>query len=276
MIALVITLSSVLAFLLLLFILYILSLKCGKRREGGAYFASQIYAHRGYHNKDNGIPENSMAAFFLAIERGYGIELDVQLSKDDEVVVFHDTTLNRVCGVDARVRDFTLAELKELSLSGVEGEKIPTLNEVLALVDGKVPLLVEIKAETLAIQTTEAAQKILDGYTGRYCIESFNPFVVSWYRKNRPEIIRGMLSDMFMRDKTKNYTLKHRVLQTMLFNFLASPDFVAYNFKNSDSIPFRLAKKIYKPYTFAWTPKSEGEVAECKDFDSVIFENAEL
>ncbi len=276
MIALIITLSSIIAFFLILSLLYILSLRCGKRREGAAYFASQVYAHRGYHSKDGGIPENSIAAFTRAIERGCGIELDVQLSKDDKVVVFHDTTLNRVCGVDARVRDLTLEELKKLTLSGIEGECIPTLDEVLALVNGRVPLLVEIKAESLAIATTEAAQKILDGYSGKYCVESFNPFVISWYKKNRPEIIRGNLSDMFLRDKTKNYTLKHRLLQTMFLNFLSKPDFIAYNFENRDSLPFRLVKKLYRPYTFAWTPRSEGEVAECIEFDSVIFENAEL
>lgn len=272
-IALVIILAAA-ALLALLFLMYILSLRTGKRRPQGYEFSRTNYAHRGYHNKGMGIPENSLTAFGRAIENGYGIELDVQLTKDRIPVVFHDYTLDRVCGVKGRVSDFTVDELSAFSLNGVEGERIPTFAEVLEYIGGRVPLLVEIKAEFDAIETTAAAQKLLDSYKGGYCVESFNPFVIRWYEKNRPQIVRGLLSDIFSRNKQiPKITIKHRILQSMVLNFLCVPDFISYNFENKDVLPMKLVRRIYKPYTFAWTPRNDDEARMCKGFDAMIFEN---
>lgn len=268
----IIIICCVLALLLVLTILYVLSLRTGRRRAVAAPFAKAVYAHRGYHNEEKGVPENSLTAFSLAVADGYGIELDVHLSKDDVPVVFHDPTLTRMCGVDARICDFTVEELKKFTLSGVSGEKIPTLEEVLSLVGGRVPLCVEIKSEYRPITTCETAQKLLDNYGGAYCVECFDPRVVRWYKKNRPQVVRGLLSDIF-----RNYRgIKFRLLSAMAFNFICTPDFISYNFERRKSLPFRIVRKIYHPYTFAWTPRNDEEAAGCYDFDTLIFENLRL
>ena len=139
--------------LLLLLLLYLLSLRTQRRRAAAAPFMAWSYAHRGLH--DGSLPENSLAAFEAACAAGYGIELDVQLSRDGVPVVFHDATLDRVCGRPGRVADFTAAELGSMPLCGRAEHTIPTLAAVLRLVDGRVPILVEIKAsgKILMIET---------------------------------------------------------------------------------------------------------------------------
>ena len=129
------------------------------------------YAHRGLHGGD--VPENSLAAFEKAAEKRYGIELDVQLTKDGVPVVFHDDSLLRVCGVDRLLRDCELSELRQFRLSGSEKETIPTFAEVLELVDGRVPLLVELKTGSAGL--VRAVVPMLDEYNGSFCVESFDP-----------------------------------------------------------------------------------------------------
>ncbi|MDY3845676.1 MAG: glycerophosphodiester phosphodiesterase family protein [Eubacteriales bacterium] len=269
-----IVIIAVFALFAIISALYVLSLGTAKKRPQGGEFARVNYAHRGCHDKEKGIPENSLLAFDKAVELGYGIELDVQLSKDGVPVVFHDYTLNRVCGIDGRVCDFTAQELGKFSLCGIENETVPTFAQVLERIGGRVPLLVEIKAEFSAIETTVAAQKLLDGYSGKYCVESFNPFVIRWYKKNRPNTVRGLLSDMFKRNSSvPKITVKHRILRSMSLNFICKPDFISYNFMNKNSLPMRLVRKIYRPYTFAWTPRNAEDVKNCEGFDALIFEN---
>ena len=113
------------------------------RKEQTKRFAHQLFAHRGLFNPKLGIPENSMPAFSRAIEKGYGIELDVQITKDNRIVVFHDYSLGRMCGIDIPLETKTYAELQELCLQNTR-ETIPLLSDVLKLVNGQVPLLVEI------------------------------------------------------------------------------------------------------------------------------------
>ncbi len=122
---------------------YLLAIMPGHRRVRNAV-KGKFYAHRGLHDRKAGIPENTMAAFRRAVERGFGIELDVQLTRDGEVVVFHDFDLKRICSVEGEVSDFTYKELRALSVDGTS-EHIPKLSEVLEMVNGRVPLLVELK-----------------------------------------------------------------------------------------------------------------------------------
>lgn len=156
-------------------------------------FIHHLFAHRGLFTKDQSIPENSMAAFANAIEQGYGIELDIQLTKDKRLVVFHDHTLSRMCGIDLPVCEMTYQQLQKYTLLDTE-EKIPLFEDVLKLVDGKVPLLVEIKLPTLNTYTCQAADALLQNYSGKYCIESFNPLALRWYKKHRKDVVRGQLS----------------------------------------------------------------------------------
>ena len=210
------------------------------------------YAHRGLHG--NGVPENSLAAFQKAIENGHGIELDLQLSADGEVMVFHDYTLKRMTGEDGLLSDRTAEELRSLKLAGTD-EHIPTLREVLELVDGRVPLLVELKGESLSTALPPKADEILREYKGEYCIESFNPILVAWYRKNRPDVMRGQLYTNFCDDR--KFTPVNILLTLLSFNFTARPDFIAFDHKHAKTLPLRLVRTLCKPYRFTWTVRSE-------------------
>ena len=130
--------------LLLLGLLWLLAL-CAKRRKSGFFgLESYHYAHRGLHDSRQGVPENSLSAFRLAVQAGYGAELDVHLSRDGRLVVMHDESLKRTAGVERNICDMTAQELDACRLEGTE-EKIPYLEEVLPLFAGKTPLVVEIK-----------------------------------------------------------------------------------------------------------------------------------
>ena len=151
-------------------------------------------AHRGLHTKD--IPENSLSAFENALKNNYAIELDVQFTKDKEVVVFHDENLKRITNDTRNIEDVNYDELKNLRL-GNTNEIIPTLEEVLELVDSKVAILIEIKDCKDYIELSEKTYEILKGYEGNYAIQSFNPFILEWYKNNASEVVRGQLSGTF-------------------------------------------------------------------------------
>lgn len=191
-------------------------------------FRGVNYAHRGMHSRDKQIPENSLAAFRKAAENGYGIELDVQLSKDGKVVVFHDDTLDRVCGVHARVDDLNWEELSKLRLCGTD-EGIPLFSEVLSSIDGCEALIVELKNGPRNRELCRKTLKLLSGYHGNVCIESFNPLIVAWFRLHAPGLVRGQLATT-----VENYAdddihgLKAFLLHHTLLNFLARPHFIAY------------------------------------------------
>lgn len=258
----------------ILFVLYLLAIM--PRMHGKPDMTplmGKLYAHRGLHNNAGDAPENSMKAFKLAVEYGFGIELDVQLSKDNIPVVFHDFTLNRVCGVDGKVCDYTYDDLKEFSLLGTK-ERIPAFKDVLELVNGKVPLIIELKIEYTDVTLAPIVDKLLSEYKGVYCIESFNPLGVRWYMDNRPNIVRGQLSDAFNLNKDKQYHgAFFFILENLLLNFLTKPDFIAYNCKHSKMLSRILCRRLYKNTAVAWTVKSKEQLREIKDsFDIFIFE----
>lgn len=234
-------------------------------------FQGVLYAHRGLHDNEGDAPENSMKAFQKAVENGYGIELDVQLSKDKVPVIFHDFTLKRVCGREGKVCDYTYEELREFSLYK-SSEKIPRLEDFLEMVDGRVPLIVELKVEWTDISVCPLADKILSAYQGVYCIESFNPLALIWYRSNRNHVMRGQLSDAFLQEEGLKGLL-YFLLEHMLLNFITKPDFVAYNHKYYWTLSRQICKKLYRNLAVAWTIKSQKELdARKKDFDLFIFE----
>lgn len=236
-------------------------------------FQNRYYAHRGLHNNASKEPENSLRAFELAVENGYGIELDIQLTKDEIPVVFHDYNLMRVCGVDKKVHECTYKELQEYRLYS-SSEGIPQLKEVLSLVDGKVPLIVELKVPWKVNRICEKTYELLKGYRGTYCIESFHPFVLVWFKKHYPRILRGQLSTDFFKDKEKGNPFYFFVLKYLLLNVIAKPDFIAYHHIHYKNISFRIVARFYKAYTFAWTIKSQSELEKAKDnFEYFIFDS---
>ena len=196
-----------------------------RNRKQMEKFKNIYYAHRGLHNADRA--ENSMSAFKAAVDSGYGIELDIRLSKDGKLVVFHDDTLDRVCGREGKVIDFTADELATFRLNGTE-DGIPLFSDVLKLVDGKVPLLVEIKEDPGVCAVSLAACEMLKGYSGEFIIESFNPLSLNTVKKNYREIPRGILSHRYYEYEQYRKPL-YFALQSLLLNFLCRPAFIAYD-----------------------------------------------
>lgn len=258
----------ILSVLLFLFLLYLFLIAPTGRRHGDRRILQGLYiAHRGLHSLKPNTPENSLAAFREAVKNGFAIENDIHLTLDGEVIVFHDDDLFRMCGVHGVPEEMTLAQLKELRLAGTE-ESIPTLKECLDVIDGKAPLLIEFKCKSgSAAPLCEAADIVLRDYKGKYFIQSFYPFVLSWYKKNRPEICRGQLASAFKKDK-----LHMRMLGLLLFNVLARPDFVSYEFSHKNELSRRLCTKM-GAFPVAWTFRRENEQESCKnDFGAYIFE----
>lgn len=193
-----------------------------------APFMGLNVAHRGLHNREMSVPENSLEAFRLAAEAGYGIELDVQFSKDKQVVVFHDDTLDRVCGVHARVDELDYAELKKLSLCGTN-YSIPLFTEVLAVIGGRSPIICELKNGRANRELCEKTYEILCSYRGEVCVESFNPLIVAWFRRHAKDLLRGQLAQppRCYDDGSVSAPLAHALGHTLL-NVLARPQFIAY------------------------------------------------
>ena len=265
-----IILSSVVIFLLILFSLLLFLIKPGKKRAQMAEYQSLKYAHRGLHNGERA--ENSLSAFSAAAEAGFAIELDVRLSADGELVVFHDDTLERMTNVSGRVDSKTADELSKICL-GETTDTIPTFREVLELVDGRVPLLVEIKEDAGKYGVTEKTVEMLRNYKGKYIIESFNPLALSRVKKLMPEVLRGFLSQNFSKDKKyKGFT--YFLLQNLLINFMCRPDFIAFNHTDYKMKVLRLVKKMFGVPTLAWTVRTEEEElsAHTHGFSGVIFE----
>ena len=234
-------------------------------------FKDVYVAHRGFHDNDSDAPENSAKAMRLAVENGYGIELDVQLTKDEKVVVFHDASLKRVCGVDAKVNSMTYEELQQLHLLNSE-EKIPLFSEVLKIIDGKVPLVMEIKMVDSKTRVCELANEELEGYKGVYCMESFHPFAVQWYKKNRPDVIRGQLSANFKKEDNKE-GFQEWLVHHLLTNVLARPDFVAYSHKSAGNLSRNLCR-FFGATAVAWTIKSQEQYKKARPhFDLFIFDS---
>lgn len=214
-----------------------LFLTAGKRvpKEKIAPFL-RPYAHRGLYG--DGIPENSLSAFARAAENGLAIELDVQLSSDGEVFVFHDAELTRMCGVTGRLSEMPAEVLKEMRLSGTE-HGIPTLSEVLAAVGGRVPLLVELKGESADASLCPRVAELLDAYEGEWCVESFNPLLLRWFMKHRKNAVRGLLVTDLLREKRNGSKLLNLLLTWECLNFLCRPMFLAFHHRYRNGMALR-------------------------------------
>lgn len=235
-------------------------------RRQKAPFIGRNFAHRGLHSRDMSVPENSLEAFRLAAKAGYGVELDVQLSRDGQVVVFHDDTLDRVCGVHSRVDEKTYDELKALSLCGTD-QHIPLFSEVLDIIDGKGPLIVELKNGRRNLELCRKTYALLSEYRGDVCVESFNPVIMGWFRFHARDLVRGQLAQppKYYNDSIKKPTAF--VLGHCLLNFISRPQFIAYRI-GSRPLTVRLASKL-GAMNIGWTshePRNE------KGRDGVIFE----
>ena len=225
---------------------------------------SWYYAHRGLHQI--GVPENSMAAFAAAKDAGYGIELDVHLLKDGNLAVIHDSSLKRTADTDVKVEDLTADDLMAYNLEGTT-EKIPLFSDVLSLVNGAVPLIVELKSvDNNYAALCSATCKQLENYTGLYCMESFDPRCVLWLRKNKKDILRGQLAYNLFRIDAKIPAVMKFCLRHNLANLLTRPDFVAYGFQDRKILGNFLCRKFWKVQGVTWTIRSQ------EDFEAAIRE----
>lgn len=233
-------------------------------------FGEYLYAHRGLHDNATEAPENSLVAFRRAVEAGFGIELDVQLTKDKIPVVFHDFALERMCGQPGKVKDYTYEELQQFTLLQ-SNERIPQFKDVLDLVDGRTPLIVELKIESADITVCPVVDELLSQYKGLYCIESFNPLGLLWYRKHHKKVIRGQLSNAFLRDGKSGGS--YFFLQNLLLNFVGRPDFISYNCRYPRMLSKRICCEILGAVSVGWTICSQEELEQAKKyFDIYIFE----
>ena len=222
-------------------------------RPDDSHLRGWLYAHRGLHDGNVAVPENSMKAFCMAVENGYGMELDVQLTKDGRLVVHHDGSLRRVCGVDALIRETDYADLPLLP----DGSRIPLFSEVLAMVDGRAPIIVEVKHYGGAARVAKEAHEALKGYQGAYCVESFDPTAMYYFRKNAPEIVRGQLASGGKWDQEALNLPSYIALKYLLVNVLSRPHFVAYSVPTDHVLSVWLMKHVFKPLLACWTVREQ-------------------
>lgn len=235
-----------------------------------APFEGRAYAHRGLYELDQSVPENSLEAFRRAVEAGYGSELDVQRTRDGQIVVFHDDSLKRACGVDKAVRDFTYEELRQIPLFKT-GERIPLFSEVLAIFDGKQPLIVELKYGPDAALLCEATRALLAAYRGPACVESFHPAMVLWFRKHDPTRLRGQLSEAACFSKKTLPGYLAFMMSRLFTNCLTRPQFIAYRV-GPKPLSVRAAERM-GAMKVLWTARERSQHGRrMAENDAVIFE----
>ena len=253
---------------------YLLSLRGRKDHPAWAVLERYRYAHRGLHDKVNGVPENSLAAFRRAVERGFGAELDAHLTRDGRLAVIHDDSLLRTAGADVRASESTAEELARYRLEGTD-ERIPFLEEVLPLFEGKTPLIVELKVDGNNDALCQAACEMLDRFDVDYCVESFHPGAVRWLKEHRPDICRGQLSENFLRSEGTNMgAFADFAMTHLLLDFATLPDFIAYDWHGREGLSPRLARKLWGVREVSWTVRDRETMERLEAEGSlIIFEN---
>jgi len=272
---------GIIAFVLLVLIIiavFVILVKPKKMtEEQKKQFGEKFYAHRGLYKQEQTVPENSATAFKLAMRKGYGIELDVRLTKDKQVVVFHDEGLKRACKVEkTKVRKLTYEELQSYELFGTR-EKIPLLSQVLEETEGSVPLLINMRCtageQAQAEEIAEKTYEVLKDYGGNCAVASTEPAAVAWFKRNAPEILRGMISGGY-REKSKRLSGFQRFMRRNLFyNCKVSPHFISCDISETDAVGLKLCKSIMKVPIVGWTAREEFDTAKLREyFDVLCFE----
>ncbi len=226
-------------------------------------------AHRGFH-RGKEVPENSLLAFEAAIARHHPIELDIQLLADGELAVFHDKSLLRLTGKSGTIAAQTLPTLKQLPLYSTD-QTIPSLSEALALINGRVPVLLEIKNEGRVGQLERSLLKALATYRGEFAVQSFNPLSLQWFKRHAPEIVRGQLSSDFSGAPVPwHFSVAH---SNLLFNWASQPHFIAYDLRALPKLSTTLAKCAFNLPLITWTVRNQADQAKALDCaDNYIFD----
>lgn len=213
-------------------------------------------AHRGLHDLKAGIPENAISAFEAALEADYAIELDVQILGDGTLVVFHDDNLVRATGIDRSLMQCTRQSVSQLGVFGTD-QRIPLLSEVLTLVRGRVPILLEIKHRGTTTQIAAAIHAALDAYQGALAVQSFNPYVLRWFRQHAPSYARGQLGGPLHDDPIVPFEkFASRSLLTMA---LSRPDFINFDLRALPDRWVNLVAAATRSPVLGWTVRTDAD-----------------
>lgn len=234
------------------------------------WLKEDLIAHRGLHKKNGAIPENSLAAFQAAIDKGYAIECDLNITKDNVVVVFHDINLKRLTGLNKNISDVTYDEIKDLKLL-ISDQKIPRLIDLLALVNQQVPLLIDLKPLGDIKKLCESFMTVMKHYKGPWAVFSFHPNAVLWFKKNYPDIIRGQISAYFEDDTHMKRPTKF-LMKRFFFNNFTKPDFVSYYIHDLPNKHVdKQKKKGITVISYAAQTQKEFDFVKSQ-YDNVVFE----
>lgn len=228
------------------------------------------YAHRGLFDNNNQIPENSLKSFKEAINQGFAIELDIQTISDGTYVCFHDKNLKRMANIDKNISELNNDDLSKINLLD-SNETIPLFTDVLNLVNSKVPLLIEIKTHPNFKKAMLNLIKILDNYNGEFAVFSFDYRIVKWFKKHRPNYIRGQITSYFNENKKMPRILKY-LMKTLFFNKFTKPDFISYNI---DNLPNKYANRFKEKdlIVFGYTARNQEQFDKIDSlYDNVVFE----
>lgn len=262
--------AAVIALYLLMVLNFIAPGRQGKAKEKIKRLKGWNYAHRGLHSKDKTVPENSLPAFRAAVDAGYGIELDVRLSLDGELFVFHDVELDRCTESDDWADGLSYEKLSKLHLFGTD-ERIPKLSEVLELIDGKVPLLIEVKRSTRTTYLCRKLSAVLKNYKGDFCVMSFDPTILSWFKKNDKEVPRALLVAPSKALDNANNPITSFMGSRVLGNYMGRSQILACS-KGKKSLNAVIAGRL-SAARFVWTIRDDDDAAHYEaEYDSVIFE----
>lgn len=259
--------------ILILIVLYLFAIyPATPRKEITESFNRLNCAHRGLYLVDQSIPENSLPAFKRAAERGYGVELDVQLTKDCEVVVFHDDTLIRACGVDGYLCDYTFDELQQFKLFNTE-YTIPLFSDVLEVLEGSSPLICELKIVPNRDLLCAKTYALLKTFKSPYCIESMDPKTVGWFKSNAPSVMRGQLSENYKDCISEPMRpVPSFLLSRMMTNCIARPHFIAYGL-GPKCLSAKISEKL-GAFRVTWTVRPSNDIGSIeKTTDCIIFEH---
>ena len=236
--------------------------------EQRALVQDRYFAHRGLYDSEAGIPENSLAAFRRAAEYGYGAELDVRMTRDGVLVIAHDSNLERMTGENIFVEAHDYDDIAPLRLEGTD-EEVPLFADALdVLFSADVPVIVEIKSTTADKRDALCAAVLaeLDSRDGQFCIESFDPTIVWWFRRNAPEILRGQLTAQ--KENLGGTEFEKYAASRVLCNFLGRPQFIAHRV-GERALTVRMAEAM-GAMRVRWTAQDDTQEA---DSDAIIFEH---
>lgn len=242
-----------------------------------AAYLDRPFAHRGLHDRSKGVVENSRAAIMAAVEAGYGVEIDIQMSADGEAMVFHDYALERLTGLDGFARTHTAADMSLIRLKDSD-ETVPTLTEVLEIVDGRAPLLIEIKDQHLALGPVDGVVErrvadLLVAYQGQTALMSFNPHSVARCLEHAPHIPRGRVTCDFGIEDWAHVPADRRAELAALSDLESlGASFISHQHDMLGDAPVKAVKDAGLPVT-CWTIRSAAEEAAARQIaDNITFE----